>query len=107
MKKMQVSHQANGNRFGITTGLGMGQFFVKMMEDQKAKKLSDEAIAAVLQKEFPNGAAHYEDNIRLYRSMYNNGKWGCQLKKAPDFPVMKYVNGKPKIRHSGPKADRE
>lgn len=106
MKNIQHKSTGDGGSYGVTTGLMMGQFFVKLMEAQRKEKLDDDQLADALRKEFPHGSTKYLRYIRLYRSYYNNGKWASQCGTKPDFVVHKYLNKKPLTNLPGPKTLR-
>lgn len=107
MKKITHKMTGDGAKFGKTTGLTMGQFFCKLMGEQRQEKLSDDDLAKAMSVEFPKGSDKYRYHIRMYRSMYNRGKWSAQCNRVPDFYVHQYINDKPQISHTGPKAKGE
>lgn len=106
-KSASILPGGNGYSYGMTTNETIGAFFCKLMEAQRTEKLDDDELAKALKKEFPKRQGDYLKNMRLYRSLYNNGKWNYQNKRLPDFIVPKYVNRKPVINHPGPRSKRE
>lgn len=107
-KTVKLPPGVDGKQYGVTTMKTVGPFFVSLMEKQRTARLSDEELVAAMRAEFPGRKGNnYDRDIRLYRSMYNNGKWSVQNNLVPDFSVPKYINRRPVIAHTGPKSKRE
>lgn len=64
----------DGNKTGLTGGLGVTDSWNKLLSQQAKYKLTDEQLIAVMQKEFP-GRTKFQPPSRI-RSWYNTGKFG-------------------------------
>ena len=77
-----------GRYTGVTTGLSVTKYQNKtILDNMKAKKTDDE-IAAMWRREFPNARAQYTaETVRGVRGLVNKGKHGND---APSRPVPEF-----------------
>lgn len=78
-----------GNRFtGATTGLGVTEFQNQTLAQNFKKKLTDEQLAALWRKEFPNAIAQYTvEHVQGVRRLFNSGN---HKNEAPAKPLHPY-----------------
>lgn len=92
---------------GKTTGLSIGKFQNKTLEDNRKAKLTDEELATLWCEEFPNSVAVQRGNIdanmvRAVRNLYNLGKHGND---APAKPLVGYDDEGNEVAAWGSKAE--
>jgi hypothetical protein len=59
---------------GTTWGLNVGQTWLKMLEDNRKKKLVDIDMVEFMCAEFPNNKEYTVEDIRLHRNLFNRGR---------------------------------
>lgn len=90
-KKAKASE---GKYIGATSGLRVGVFQNKTLEDNRKKKLTDEELVALWNAEYPNARTGYNlEIVRGVRNMYNLGKHNNEV---PVVAIPEYdAEGKP------------
>ena len=71
------------------SGLSKREFFKQTMEEQFAKKLTDEQLQLVWDTEFPSEQFGTRYLVKDMRSAYNRGAWGA----PPGVPIHQYGEG--------------
>lgn len=73
-----------GKYTGKTSGLGVTKFQNLTLEQNMKKRLTDDQLAALWKKEFPNATADYDaSTVKGVRGLYNRGKHGNDAPRTP------------------------
>ena len=78
---------------GVTTGMRVVEYQNKLMAENFKKKLTDEELAALMRREFPEAAQYTAGHVSGIRTAWNKG---AHSNVAPDRPLPEFDEaGKP------------
>ena len=91
--------RGNGGRrreVGQTWGLGVGETWIRVFEEQPTEKKTDAEIAEFMIREFPDARAAYFLNVVGVRNRYNTGRLTNTgedgQSEPPNAPVARYTD---------------
>lgn len=108
-----ASSESTGRFLGATSGLGIAKFQNKTILENAKRRLTDEELAKMWRKEFPNAKADFTAaTVRSVRGLVNRGKHGND---APNRPIPEFddsgtalpFRGEKKAAKEAAKAERE
>lgn len=84
-KKAKVAAKTGGKSkyTGVTTGLSVREYQNNLMAKNFKAKLTDEALATAMRREFPNAVPYTEEHVVGIRSAWNKGNHGNEKPANP------------------------